>query len=370
MTSMVARWYSVVLAAVLGLAASGFTQVGASFGNQDSPATSTDMLILSGKVALEDGSPVPTTVILIADCGSEVYHLGPANAQGDFSVRVSNGSFDRSTSIPSESGNFGFELAICDLRADAPGFAGRKIPLAGLTGQSGVVRIGTLVLHPTTAAAGVMISAADAAVPDRARKELEKGQKEARKGKIAAAREMFEKLALHYPKFALAWIELGRLQAQQSEANAARYSFQEALSVDQKLVVPYVELSQLALRDRHWQELADTTDKLLEIAPTPYPEFWFFNAVGNYNVRKFDRAEKSLLRGLALDPQHRFPKMEYLMGLVLETKHDYSGAAERFGNYLQFVPNAEDSPMARRQLKDCQSAAQLIAGDSKRASGK
>src|SRR5581483_6353270 len=196
---------------------------------------------------------------------------------------------------------------------------------------------------------GFTVSAADAAVPDKAKKELEKGQKEARKGKIAAALQMFQNLASHYPKFALAWIELGRLQAQQSDPSSARNSFREALSVDQKLVAPYVELSQLALRDGRWQELTETTGRLLEIAPSSYPQFWFFNAVGNYNLHDFERAEKSLLRGLALDQQHHFPKMEYLMGLVLETKHDYNGAAERFANYLKFAPAAEDVATAQRQ---------------------
>lgn len=364
-----ARFSFLAVLAVLGLTISVFAQ----FGHTESPLTSSPpnannhTVYLSGKVALEDGSPVRAEVALKADCGGEARTLAYADARGDFAFELYSSLSPKDGARASDSTSLtSSELATCDLRAEAPGFAAKKVPLAGLiAGESGMVNIGTIVLHPTIVAEGYTVSAADAAVPDKAKKELTKGRKEAQKGKIAAARQLFENLATRYPKFALAWIELGRIQAQQSDATAARTSFREALSVDQKQVIPYVELAELALRDSHWQELTETTSKLLEIAPSTYPQFWFFNAVGNYNLHNFGPAEKSLWRGLALDSEHRFPKMEYLMGLILENKRDYNGAAERFANYLKFSPKAEDLDTAQRHIRDCHSAAELAVANGK-----
>jgi tetratricopeptide (TPR) repeat protein len=253
---------------------------------------------------------------------------------------------------------------MCELQTEAPGFTIRKMPLARYVGNSGMVNVGTILLHPAVAAEGGTLSVVDASIPDKAKKQLEKGQKEAKKGKIASALAMFQKLATSYPRFALAWIELGRTQALQSQTDAARLSFHEALQVDQKLVTPYMGLSEIAMREGHWQELVDASGKLLELEPASYPQFWFFNAIGYYNLHNFDKAEGSLLRGLAYDPQHKLPKMEYLMGLVLEYKHNYQGAAQRFASYLKFSPDADDAVMAQKQLKDCESAVALAVKGS------
>ena len=63
---------------------------------------------------------------------------------------------------------------------------------------------------------------------------------------------------------------------------------------------------------------------------------------------------------MRLDGQHRFPKMEYLLGLIKAVKHDYRAAAEHIGNYLRLSPNASDAPAIQKQLADFQKLAALV----------
>src|SRR5439155_22398954 len=119
-----------------------------------------------------------------------------------------------------------------------------------------------------------------------------------------------------YPKFALAWLELGRLQAKQKEYKAAHESFHNALSADSKLIDPYAELTNLAIEQKQWKDVVETTDRVLQVSDANSPKIWFYNAAGSLNLGRIDQAEKSLMRGIRLDREHRVPQMDWLVGLV------------------------------------------------------
>ncbi len=204
------------------------------------------------------------------------------------------------------------------------------------------------------------------AVPDKAKKEFEKGKQAESKGKWAAAKEKFKNALQRYPKFALAWLELGRLQAQQKEITAARESFQNALSADSKLIDPYAELTNLAIEQKQWKDVVETTDRVLQVSDANSPKIWFYNAAGNFNLGRIDQAEKSLMRGMRLDREHRVPQMEYLLGLVFARKQDYPSAVTHVSEYLRLSPNAPDSAVARQQLDEFQKLAESAAGQASR----
>ena len=108
----------------------------------------------------------------------------------------------------------------------------------------------------------------------------------------------FQKAVEVYPEYAIAWYEMGRVQVQKGDPGAARQSFHQSLSADSKFVGPYHELAKLALRDKQWQEVVDTTDAVLELNPVNFPGDWLLNGAGNFNLQHLDAAEKSARRGL------------------------------------------------------------------------
>jgi cytochrome c-type biogenesis protein CcmH/NrfG len=65
-----------------------------------------------------------------------------------------------------------------------------------------------------------------------------------------------------------------------------------------------------------------------------------------------DVAEKSAREAVKLDPQHRNPRADYLLGLVLIEKHDYSGAASELKSYLAMAPTAENHDQVQKQIEE------------------
>jgi uncharacterized protein HemY len=70
-----------------------------------------------------------------------------------------------------------------------------------------------------------------------------------------------------------------------------------------------------------------------------------------------DQAEASARHGLTIDKDHKFPRLSYVLGLLLMPKHDYSAAAKCFRAYLEQAPNAKDAAIVREELSKIEAAA-------------
>ena len=183
--------------------------------------------------------------------------------------------------------------------------------------------MGAIMLHRMEQVQGFTISVTSAGAPAKARKEYDKGRELEKKEKWDSALASFQKAVEVYPEYAIAWFEIGRVQVQKGELGAARQSFQQSSVADSKFIGPHHELAQLALQNQQWQEVVDATDAVLKLNPVNFPGDWLLNAVGNFNLQHLDSAEKSARRGLELDGQHHFPKLEHLMSAILAQKRDY-----------------------------------------------
>ena len=215
---------------------------------------------------------------------------------------------------------------------------------------------------------GFTISATTAQAPASARKALEKGQQQQKQGKWDDAQKSLEKAVAIYPKFAAAWFELGRVQMQRNDPPGARHSFQQSIAADSKYLNPYLGLTQLAQREQNWQELAEVSDKLLALNPASFPDVWLSNSLANYFLQNFAAAEKSARRGLQLDTEHRVPKLEYLLGMVLFKKPDYQGAAQHLRAFLSLTTKPAEVAEAQKQLDEIarlSAPANLPASESK-----
>lgn len=245
----------------------------------------------------------------------------------------------------------GRDLMNCDLRASLPGYRSEVVSLAGHR-MFDNPDVGTIILHRLGNVEGNTISATSLAAPKDAKKAFDKGKDALKKKKTADAEKEFQKAVDAYPKYAAAWYELGMLQQAQKKNDEARKSYQQALAADGKYVKPWVQLSMMAAQDSNWQDLADSTTRLLKLDPVDYPHFYFLNAVANYNLKKYEAAEKSALEAQKMDAKHQNPKIDQVLGLVMIEKHDYPAAATQFRNYLQFAPTAPDAAQVRLQLAE------------------
>jgi tetratricopeptide (TPR) repeat protein len=150
----------------------------------------------------------------------------------------------------------------------------------------------------------------------------------------------------------VAWYELGRVQIQRKDLTGAKNSFQQSIAADRTYISPYEQLAQIAMQAKQWKDLSDDTDQMLRLNAVSFPQYWLYNAVASYFLQNYDKAQKSAEAGLNIDPKHRVPKLEYILGMVLVEKHDYPNALQHVRNYIQLAPNAPDAELAHKQVAE------------------
>jgi tetratricopeptide (TPR) repeat protein len=329
-------------------------------------------LYLSGKVMLDDGTAPTEPVTLERVCGGTPKAVAYTDRKGQFSFQLnhtagvmqdaseeesgaSSGQRPASTSGiggPQPKSNIpDAQLANCDLRAVMAGFRSDHISLGGRRLLDDP-NVGTIVLHRLTAVQGTVVSMTTLEAPKDAKKAYEKGRRAFQDVKLPEAEKFLQKAVEIDPKFAAAWYDLGKVQQQNQQLEQAHESYMKALAADAKFMAPYEQLAELAVNAGRWRELADTTQRLLELDPIDHPAAYFYNAVANLKLNKIDAAEKSARAGEKLDADHRYPKREQLLAMILARKRDYTAAAEHMRLYLQLAPGADDAARMRVQLAE------------------
>jgi tetratricopeptide (TPR) repeat protein len=344
---------------------------------------------LSGKVVMDDGTPPPEPVVIERVCNGSPRTEGYTDAKGRFSFQLGqnqgvtqDASYDgigtnglqtdaparRSNTAPigrdtmggAQRSNVGQNLTGCELRASLAGFKSDMVNLSGRRTFDNP-DVGTIVLRRLANVEGTTISMTTLQAPKDARKAYDKAREALRKGKTADAQKELEKAVSAYPQFAAAWYELGLIHEKGNAPAEARECYAKAIAADSKLVTPYPHLALLAVRERKWQEAADTSGRAIKLDPVDFPDAFFYNALANYNLQKFDAAEAGARQAQKLDTAHRWPKADRLLGAILYEKKDYNGAAEQLRNYLTFAPDATDATEVKAQLAELEK----LPGDAK-----
>lgn len=330
-------------------------------------------LYLSGKVMLDDGSPPPEPVTIERVCNGNPRAQAYTDHKGRFSFQVGQTAAVLQDASEESLGDPGgsrhtppgivtgtaamqapppeARMANCDLRAVLPGFRSDVVSLAGRRLMDDP-NVGTIILHRLGNVEGAAVSLTSLQAPKNARKAYDRAGQLLRKNKLPEAAQEYQKALEIYPKYAAAWYELGTIQQMNGEIAKARQSFAEAMAADTKFVSPYLPLIELAAKDENWAELADVTGRLLKLDPVDYPMAYFYHATATLNLGQMDAAERSARAGEKLDTQHRSPKLEQVLAVILARKKDYAGAVEHLRSYLLFAPDATDVPRMKIELAE------------------
>ncbi|HTP89044.1 MAG TPA: tetratricopeptide repeat protein [Bryobacteraceae bacterium] len=353
--------------------------------NAPSPAASrtaamsrmAQVIYISGRVQLEDGSPPPEPAVIQRVCSTMTRNEAFTDRKGRFSFRVGGGqpimadaSLDasgngktgmtsyqlQSGSVPTSELQSSSSLIDCDLRVEEPGYRPDVVHLDRINMlEKG--DIGTIILHRSGGSGGLTVSATTIAAPKEAVKAYQQGLKEASQGNFRKARGEFEKAVKQYPLYAIAWVGVGLACEQLKDADGAVHAYQEANKADEKLLKPVERLTILSDQGARWPESAKYSAAWIELDRIDYPYAYLLNAVANIRLDKLDVAEKSAREGLRLDPDAHLPRLRYVLGYIMAARNQLTEAVNYFHDYLKMDPNGSDAPALRGQLPGLEQAA-------------
>ena len=310
-------------------------------GNLKTDNTPTEV-VARGQVAMADGSAPEELVEIYSVCGG---------AQKLIAVADSKGRFTFNPSVLSElSGE-----KDCGLLASLDGYRSETKPLAGVNPNSST-KLGKIALQPLSSDPSGLVSSTGAQASKNAKKAYEKALDEAARQQWPNAMASLQKATAAYAGYSSAWLSLGILQQSGRDLDGARKSFEQAAQVDGKFALPWIRVAALDAARGDWQAAADHSQKAIDLNPAAFPHAYELNAMANMNLQKIDAAEKSATEGIKLDQAHRYPELEYALGIVLKVKHDRDGAMKHLQAYLDEAPNGANAAAAKSQLAQLQAS--------------
>jgi len=321
------------------------------------------MMLLSGKVVLDDGTPPPERVAIQRVCNGSSRREGYTDSRGNFQIAFgrdhglmqdateSTLSGRRAEALQNTlAPSAGYSSWIgCELRAVYPGYQSSLLMLN--LDRDLQQQVGTIVLKRMGKGAGSTITVTSMQAPKEARQAYERGESSLAQRKFSEAEPQLRKAATIYPQFAAAWCLLGVAHEGEGRDADAVEDYRRSIAADPQFVNPHFALAALAMRTEKWEDAVRSTEEVEKMDSAAFPIVYFYNAVANYNLSNLGASEKSVRTFLAMDANHRHPESTLLLAEILEQRHDYAGAAEQKRNYLKIAPNAANAETVRASLK-------------------
>ena len=295
-------------------------------------------VIVKGKVTMEDGSPPPFTAGIERVC-SDVAGSAPGpttNKKGEYLWRMDVDPL---------------AVRSCFLRATQKGYVSTTIDISALDTTKTVAELPPLVLS-VRGSDPAAIDVSDSNIPLRSKSSFSAAMKALDKPDYAEAASQLEKAVNASPKFSEGWHALGAVDERLNKPADARAAYEHAVEADPKFFKPYVMLARVCIKTSDWACAGHAADALIKAdKKAQYPEIYIHQAVARYQQKDLAGAEMSIQEAIRLDPGHKKPREEYILGRILEAKGDINGAREHMAKYLELEPAPLDVDQVNAHLK-------------------
>ncbi len=226
----------------------------------------------------------------------------------------------------------------------------RNAPLDARAGQKSAEKEDTCLLPPLTSVHSPTVAATALQVAPKARKEYQEACSALNKKKTADAEKHLRKAVLEYPKYSAAWITLGQVLAAQQRIDDARSACFQGSTVDPTYVPAHLCLADIAAQTHDWSEVLKLSGRALELDPSNNAVAYEYHAAANLNLHKLREAEKSGLRAVEIDKEHREPRVHFVLAQIYEAKGDSVREAEQLREYLKYATNSDDIATVKQYL--------------------
>lgn len=337
-------------------------------------------ILVNGQILLETGQPVPEPVSVALGCGGpRPLQVIQSDLKGYYQFTLgggaqSNADLSASNETPmstagnggqslnggsSRFGNAQSALTGCEVRVNVPGY----LPLTAVItdrGDMSGINMGTLQLTRVAGVTGSSISVTSLLVPNNARKEFEKGEKDEHSNHMDSATQHLEKATADYDKYAAAWNELGNLYSTAKQNDKSQQAFEKAIAADPHYIPPYLGLAELQLQNRQFEQAVQTAGRALDL-DSSIADANFIQAIGNFNLNRLDAADKSAQMA-EKEPHQNLSDLHALHATILLKKQDYANAAAQMRAYLKEFPQGRFVEQMKHDLQQAEQSAANAGG--------
>ena len=307
------------------------------------------LVVFHGKVMLEDGSPPGHLISIQRTCtGAQQSRLeGAASAKtGEYIVRLYINEFGQAGGSLGTLDAYG--MLPCVLEATEKGFVSSRIDLTDRAILRNP-RLPDIVLTPANKATSLAIDAAN--VPRAAARNWAAAIKQFTARNWAAAETPLRAVVATAPKFAPGWAALGTLYSTMGKGDESVKALARAIEIDPKPLPPYLGLARAQMDLKDWKAAAATTGSLIaRDSRHVYVEAYFLSAMALYQMHDYENALARINDAIRLDKLRELPRAEYVLGVLLDAKGDYPGAALHLRNYVEQHPRANDVAQVNERI--------------------
>jgi tetratricopeptide (TPR) repeat protein len=203
---------------------------------------------------------------------------------------------------------------------------------------------------------GGVVSSAEMNIPEKARKEVDKGMESMGKNDMPAATEHFQKAVEVYPNYARAWFNLGVIKAQAKERPGAKEMWEKAIAVDSKFVPAYFSLARMSIADKQPQEAEKLLTKGLSVDPDNAEGLFL---LANIQFMQGQYSQVVATAGRVHSQEHkRYADVHVIAGQSLLKQGQDQLALEQFDIYLKEYPDSPKAAQVRQAMAQIQAKLQ------------
>ena len=208
----------------------------------------------------------------------------------------------------------------------------------------------TCLLPPLTLTNSPTIAADQLRVAAKARKEYHQACAALKDKKIVDSERHLRKAVKEDLKYSAAWVTLGQVLATQGRSDEARGACFQGTIADPRYVPAFLCLADIAARASAWDEVLKLSGRAIELDPSANAVAYEYHAAANLNLHNLAGAEQSGLRAVAIDNDHREPRVHFVLAQIYEAKADDANEAVQLREYLKYSGSADDIAMVEQYL--------------------
>jgi len=197
------------------------------------------------------------------------------------------------------------------------------------------------------------VSVTQLAIPNGAREEYERAQRNFERRDIPAAEASLRKTVQLAPQFSRAWNELGVICYQTQRYVDAADHFREALKAEPDSYPPLVNLGGALVSLRQYDEALKINLQAVKVRPDdPLCHSQLGSTLAA--LGRFEEAEESFKRAIALEPGH-FSAPQYRLALLYQQLGNLKDTVYWLKEFLPLHPDSPEASQIRRSLESLRS---------------